>query len=83
MLQIKEQDKNVQEQQNEEEICNLPEKQFRVMITKMTQKSQKKNGGIDQEDTRKSPPQGTKRCKNKQIAMSTTVTERKNTLEGQ
>ena len=33
MLQTKEKDKNLQEQLNEEEIGNLPEKQFRVMIS--------------------------------------------------
>ena len=37
MLQMKEQDKNSQEQLNEEEICNLPEREFRVMIVKMSQ----------------------------------------------
>ena len=37
MLQIKEQDKNLQEQLNEEEIGNLPEKEFRIMIVKMIQ----------------------------------------------
>ena len=37
MLQKKEQDKNPQEQLNEEEIGNLPEKEFRVMIVKMIQ----------------------------------------------
>ena len=31
--QMKEQGKNLQEQLNEEEIGNLPEKQFRVMIS--------------------------------------------------
>ena len=37
MLQKKEQDKNTQEQLNEEEIGNLPEKEFRVLIGKMIQ----------------------------------------------
>ena len=37
MLQAKEQDKNLQEQLNEEEISNLPKKEFRVMIVKMIQ----------------------------------------------
>ena len=37
MLQIKEQDKNLQEQLNEEEIHNIPEKEFRVMVVKMIQ----------------------------------------------
>ena len=37
MLQMKEQGKNPQEQTNEEEIGNLPEKEFRVMVVKMIQ----------------------------------------------
>ena len=40
-LQAKEQDKNPQDQLNEEEIGKLREKEFRVMIVKMIQKSQK------------------------------------------
>ena len=35
MYQMKEQDKNLQEQLSEEEISNLSEKEFRVMIIKM------------------------------------------------
>ena len=35
MVQTKEQDKNLQDQINEQEIGNLPEKEFRVMIVKM------------------------------------------------
>ena len=34
---MKEQDKNPPDQTNEEEISNLPEKEFRVMIVKMIQ----------------------------------------------
>ena len=37
MLQTKEQGKNLQDQINEEEIGNLPEKEFRVMRVKMIQ----------------------------------------------
>ena len=37
MLQIREQAKNTQDQTNEEEIGNLPEKEFRIMIVKMIQ----------------------------------------------
>ena len=37
MQQMKEQDKNPSDQTNEEEIGNLPEKEFRVMIVKMIQ----------------------------------------------
>ena len=34
---MKERDKNTQEPVNEEEIGNLPKKEFRVMLVKMTQ----------------------------------------------
>ena len=37
MLQMKEQDKKVQEQLNEEETSNLPEKEFIAMILKRIQ----------------------------------------------
>ena len=37
MLQTKEQGKKLQDQINEEEIGDLPEKEFRVMIVKMIQ----------------------------------------------
>ena len=37
MSQVKKQGKNLQDQINEEEIGNLPEKEFRVMIVKMIQ----------------------------------------------
>ena len=41
MQQMKEQGKKPLHQTNEEEIGSLPEKEFRVMIVKMIQKSQK------------------------------------------
>ena len=34
---MKKQDRNLQDQINEDEISNLPEKEFRVMIVKMIQ----------------------------------------------
>ena len=37
MLQMKEQGKKLQDQTNKEEIGNLPEKEFRIMIVKMIQ----------------------------------------------
>ena len=40
---MKEQGKNPADQTNEEEIGSLPEKEFRVMIVKMIQKSCKYN----------------------------------------
>ena len=44
MLQRKEQGKNLQDQINEDEIGNLFEKEFRIMIVKMIQTSRKQNG---------------------------------------
>ena len=41
-MQTKEQYKNPQEQLNEEEIGNLPEKEFRVTIVKLIQNLQKR-----------------------------------------
>ena len=37
MSQMKEQGKNLQDQINEQEIGNIPEKEFRVMMVKMIQ----------------------------------------------
>ena len=44
MLQTKEQGKNLQDQINEEEIGNIPEKEFRLMIVKMIQNLGEQNG---------------------------------------
>ena len=41
---MKEQGENPADQTNEEEIGSLPEKEFRVMIVRMIQKSWKQNG---------------------------------------
>ena len=45
--QVKEHEKCPPNQTKEEEIGNLPEKEFRIMIIKMIQKSQKQNGVTD------------------------------------
>ena len=42
MLQMKEQDKNRQEELNEEEMGNLPEKEFRAITVKMIQNFRKR-----------------------------------------
>ena len=42
MLQMKEQDKNLQEKLNKEEIGSLPVKELRVMIVKMIQDLRKR-----------------------------------------
>ena len=56
--QVEEHGKNSQDQLNEEEIGNLPEKEFRVMIRQMFQNLENKRGmakqtrGMDQDDAR-------------------------------
>ena len=52
IYQMKEQDKTPGKQQNEMEIGNLPEKEFRIMTVKMIQNLVKKNGCKDREDAR-------------------------------
>ena len=42
--QMKEQTRNTEVQINEEEIGKLPEREFRIMIIKMTKKPWKQNG---------------------------------------
>ena len=41
---MKEQGKNLQDQINEDQIGNLPEKEFRIMIEKMIQNLGEKSG---------------------------------------
>ena len=71
--------KNLQEQLSEEKTSNLSEKEFRVMIVKIDPRSQKQNGGMDQEDKRnlQQRPRATK----EQTEMNKKITEMKNTLE--
>ena len=49
MHQIKKYDKSPPNQTKEEEIGSLPEKQFRIMIVKMIQNVEKKNGVTDKQ----------------------------------
>ena len=81
MSQMKEQGKNLQDQINEEEIGNLPEKKFRVMIVKMIQNL----GNRMAERIEKIQEMFNKdleELKNEQTEMNNTITEMKNTLEG-
>ena len=78
---MKEQDKNLQDQINEEEIGILPGKEFRVMILKMIQNLRnrmeawiKKIQEMFNKDLEE--------LKNKQTEMNNTITEMKNILEG-
>ena len=77
MSQTKEQGKNLQDQINEDEIGNLPEKEFRVMIVKMIQNLRNRMRKI-QETLNKDLEE----LKSKQTVMNNTITEIKNTLEG-
>ena len=74
---MKEQGKNLQDQINEDEIGNLPEKEFRVMIVKMIQ-----NLGNRTEKIQETFNKDLEELKSKQTVMNNTIIEIKNTLEG-
>ena len=89
MYQMKEQDKTPEKQLNEEEIGNLPEKVFRIMIVKMIQdlgkrmeakieKMQEMFNKVLEELKNKHLV----KLKNKQTEMNNTISEMKITLEG-
>ena len=81
MTQVKEQGKNLQDQRNEEEIDNLPEKEFRVMIVKMIQNLRNRMEAWT-EKIQEMLNKDLEELKNKQIEMNNTITEMKNTREG-
>ena len=74
---MKEQGKNPPEKTNKEEIGNLPEKEFRVMIVKMIQ-----NLGNRMEKIQETFNKDLQELKSKQTMMSNTINEMKNSLEG-
>ena len=76
MQQIKVQSKNPPDQTNEEEIGSLPEKEFRIMIVKMTQ-----NLGIRMEKVQETFNKDLEELKSKQTMMNNTINEVKNSLE--
>ena len=75
--QMKEQTKSTKVQINEEEIGNLPEKEFRIMIVKMIKKKNLENR---MEKMQESINKELEELKNKDT--NNTITEIKNTLEG-
>ena len=80
-LGMKEQGKNLQDQINEEEIGNLPEKEFRIMIVKMMQNlGNRIEAWI--EKTQETFNKDLEELKNKQTVMNNTIIEMKNLLEG-
>ena len=74
---MKEQGKNPPDLTNEEEIGSLPEKEFRIMIVKMTQ-----NLGNRMEKIQETFNKDLEELKNKQTKVNNTITEMKNTQEG-
>ena len=70
MLQMKKQGKNLQDQINEDEIGNLSEKEFRVMIVKVIQNLRNRMEKI-QETFNKDLEE----LKTKQTVMNNTITE--------
>ena len=81
MSQMKEQGKNLQYQINEEEIGNLPEREFRVMRVKMIQNlGNRMEAWI--EKIQKMFNKDLEELKNKETEMNNTITVMKNTLEG-
>ena len=70
MLQMKEQEKNTQEQINKDKIGNLPEKEFRVMIVKMIQ-----NLGNRMEKVQETFNKDLEELRSKQTVMNNTITE--------
>ena len=80
---MKEQGRNAQVQINEEEINNLPEKKFRIMIVKMLQRLEKRMEKMQEAfSTVNTITKEIEKIKNKQTQMTNTITEIKNTLAG-
>ena len=78
---MKEQGKNLQDQINEEEIGNLPEKEFRVIRAKMFQNLGNRMEAWIQK-IQEMFNKDLEELKNKQTDVNNTITEMKNTLEG-
>ena len=76
MQQMKEQSKNPPDQTNKEEIGSQPEKEFRVMIVKMTQ-----NLGNRMEKIQETFNKNLEELKSKQTMVNNTINEIKSSLE--
>ena len=75
--QMKEQTRNTEVQMNEEEIGQLPEKEFRIIIVKMIKNLENK-----MEKMQESINKDLGELKNKHAETNSIITEIKNTLEG-
>ena len=78
---MKEESKNPHDQINEEEMGNLPEKEFKVMIVKMIQNLRNRMEAWI-EKIQEMFNKDLQRLKNKQTEMNNTITEMKSTVEG-
>ena len=78
---MKEQGKNLKDQINEEEIGNLTEKKFRIVIVKMMQNLRNRMEAWI-EKIQEMFNKDLEELKNKQTDVNNTITEMKNTLEG-
>ena len=75
--QVEEQGQNTPDLINEEEIGSLPEREFRIMIVKMTQ-----NLANRMEKIQETFNKHLEELKSKQTMMNNTINEIKNSLEG-
>ena len=85
--QIKEQEKCPPNQTKEEEIGNLPEKEFRIMTVKMIQNLEVKRNQINSLETKTEKMQerfnkDLEKIKESQYIMNNAISDIKNTLEG-
>ena len=78
---MKEQDKTPEKELNEVEIGNLPEKEFRILIVKMTQDLRKRMEAKIKK-MQEMFNKDLEELKNKQKGMNNTINKMKNTLEG-
>ena len=77
------QGRNSQDQINKEEINNIPEREFRIMIVKMLEIFENRTEKMQETfNTVNTITKDIEEIKNKQTVMSNTITEIKNTLEG-
>ena len=81
MSQMKEQGKILQDKINEEEMGNLPEKEFRVKIVKMIQNLRNRMES-QIEKIQEMLNKDLEELNNKQTQMNNTIIGMKNTLEG-
>ena len=82
-VQMKQQGRNSQDKINKEEISNLPEREFIIMIVKMLLRLENRMEKMQEAfNTVNTMTKDIQEIQNKQTEMNNTITEIKNTLEG-